>query len=234
MTPEAVATWSPVIPGVLWDHERDGDVPGFPLRSVAIGLRSGGACVVSPTRDVAPTSLGRPVELLLASNHFHWLGIPDWMRQLEGSPPTVVASDVARGRVAKKIRSEVHDLGVLEAALPAGVTLLVPEGTRSGEVWLEVEGAGERVWVVCDAFFNMPSLPGGFAGWALGATGTGPGLKLGHTWKYLQLSDRSRYKEWLLGRLEQRPPTVLVVAHGQILRDVALGTRLRAIVEERL
>jgi hypothetical protein len=152
----------------------------------------------------------------------------------------MVAGGGARPRVASKLGGKlpqwtgVGDLGALREVLPPGTTLLEPEGTRSGEVWLELVRGGDRAWIVCDAFFNVAAFEPGFSGWVLRATRTGPGLSLGQTWKYLQLADRARYKAWLLERLAGGPPNVLVVAHGSVLRDVALGERLRAIVEERL
>jgi hypothetical protein len=52
----------------------------------------------------------------------------------------------------------------LAERLPAGARLVEPPGTRLGETWLVVDGQDGPVWIVCDAFFNVPRHPRGFIG----------------------------------------------------------------------
>ncbi|NUP06132.1 MAG: hypothetical protein HOW73_08750 [Polyangiaceae bacterium] len=228
--------WNELLPGVLWECEVDGHVSGFPLRSTAVALSDGSLCVMSPTRAIdpaSPTSLGREVRVLFAPNHFHYLGVPTW--KVAHPDAHVVAGDVAKKRLEGKLSPlALGEAAMLRERLPASITWLEPEGTRNGEVWLEISHGDQIAWLVCDAFFNVPASPKGFMGWALRAIETVPGLKLGTTWKYLALADRGRYKGWLLERLATKPPTMLVFSHGDTLVDEQLGQRLASIVEERL
>lgn len=222
--------WRPIIDGRVWEA---GVVTraGFPLRSVAVELRDGGVCVVSPTRRLDPARLAEhagDIRFLLAPNHFHYLGVPDWLSK---SPRAVaVCAPTARPRLARKLDVAWDDLEALRAALPEDARLLVPEGTRNGEVWLVVRDT----WIVCDAFFNLTSLPRGAAGLFCRVTQTGPGLRLGQTWKYLALRDRGAYARWLLHELTNAPPRRLVMAHGTILEGDDLAERLAALVRARL
>jgi hypothetical protein len=227
-------SWNAILEGRVWEasaHIRG----GWPLRTVAVELRGGGVAVLSPTRGLdieALRSHAGEIRFLVASNHFHNLGVRTWLDACPKALP--VASKVALPRLTKKVDVPWTDLDELEGALADDTTLLVPEGTASGEVWLSVERKDERVWIVCDAFFNLRTLPVGPLGLFCRATKTGPGLSVGRTWKYLQVGDRAAYKRWLLAQLKKAPPTVLVPAHGEIARGNDLGATLTELVERRL
>lgn len=204
---------------------------GWSMRSVAIELEGGGLCVFSPTAGLSPEGLPDRVELLLAPNHYHWLGVGEWRAAFPDAG--VIAGDVARPRLADKLGAAPLDLGALRARLPARVTVLEPAGTANGEVWLEVED-GARTWVVCDAFFNEPAHPTGLFGLGARVTGTTAGLRLGQTWKYVALGDRAAYKAWTLDRLASAPPARVVMSHGDVLEGDGVAERLAALVRARL
>ncbi len=224
------ALWRPVLDGRVWEASVRSAV-GFPLRTTAVELRGGGLCVVSPTLRIDPAPIvehaGR-VRFLLAPNHYHHLGVSAWLVACPGS--VAVCSRVARGRLARRVDAPWSDLEDLVAALPEDASVLVPEGTRNGEVWLRVA----RTWIVTDAFFHLATMPSGLLGAFCWLTQTAPGLRIGQTWKYLALKDRRRYAAWLLERLEKDPPDTLVVAHGDILRGDDLGSRLEDVARARL
>jgi hypothetical protein len=222
--------WRAIEPGRLWEAEHLSDA-GLPLRSVAIELRGGGVCVISPTRSIDPAPLvehAGSVRYLLAPNHFHYLGVQRWLEQCPGA--VAVCSPVAKRRLAKKVDVPWSDLDDLASALPDDASLLVPEGTRNGEVWVRLG----KTWIVCDAFFNLPHLPSGALGVFCRLTQTGPGLKLGQTWKYLALADSKAYAAWLRGVLDEHPVERLVPAHGAVEAGVDLAARLRGLVDARL
>lgn len=173
----------------------------------------------SPTREV--DAAGLDVRALIAPNHFHYLGVPEWSERFPKAH--VVASAGARTRLEKKLGRGVGELERL--ALPLGMTWLFPEGTKNGEVWLEVE----RTWVVCDAFFNEPENPTGTFGLGCRLTGTTPGLRIGGTWPLLHLASRAQYRRWLTAALGERPPTRLVPSHGDVAEGEDLGQRLLAL-----
>jgi hypothetical protein len=229
---EMIVSWHTLGPGVFEGVRLLAN--GWSLRSVAVSLVGGGTCVVSPTKGLSADGLvevGAP-ELFLAANHYHWLGIPEWTARFPGA--RVVATAIASKRLERLLGAPPASLSVLAERLPPSVSLLEPEGVDSGEVWLEIVDGEARTWIVCDAFFNEAEHPSGFFGFGCRITGTTAGLRLGQTWKYLQLGDRAAYRAWLCDRLTSAPPTRLVMAHGRVIEAPDLGQRLERLVRDRL
>lgn len=210
---------------------------GWCVRSVALPLRTGGLLLYSPTRSLGEeahgwlAALGTP-QFLLAPNHFHHLGIGEHRERYPSS--VICASERARPRVERMTGQRVHSLDGLRQVLPPHVTVLEPEGTRAGEVWLRVETRDGVAWVVSDAFFNMAQTPAGLSGLFCRATGTTPGLRVGSTFLWLALSDRRRYRRWLLDQLAADRPRMLVPGHGEVIAGVDLSDTLRILAEKRL
>lgn len=236
-TPVTASTWERVLPDTpLWSIERK-DARGFSLRSVAVELRDGGLAVVSPIRDLdrdahaALAALG-PVRFLVAPNHFHHLGLAAWRER--HAEARVVCSPGARPRLYRKAHLEPDPLEALSVALPPAVHVLVPPGLKNGELWLRLRTPDWCVWVVSDAFFNIPVRPRGALGLFCRLTGTAPGLRIGGTFLTLAVGDRQAYRAWLQRRLDEDRPLALVPGHGDILIADDLATRLAALATGRL
>lgn len=213
---------------VLHDH----GVPA--LRSAAVRLRSGGTLVVGPPSRAPDgvhdelATLGAP-ELLLAPNHFHNLGLAAWSRRYPDA--RTVASATAAPRLRRRVPVAIHPLADLAAVLPPHVTLLEPAGTRTGEVWLRVEGPDGVGWIVCDAFFNFPVTPTGPVGWIMAATAGSPGLRIGGSFRVLGLRDRPAYAAWLRARLAEDRPSWVLPAHGDAVEGDDVAARLTAVTD---
>lgn len=141
------ADWQPV-PGLsgVWEIRRSHGM--LPLRAVAVELGENRVCVYSPVPHAGSAAMDRLRELgdpiLLAPNAYHTLGLPSHLRVFERA--AVVASDRAFARIKKKTRLSILDLRLLEANLPAHVSLLQPPDLRNGEVWLSVRDANRCAW----------------------------------------------------------------------------------------
>lgn len=209
---------------------------GWCWRSVAQRLSDGSSLVISP---IAKTVEGAAASLesvgapgwVLAPNHFHHAGVGEVLARWPNA--SVIATSVAAPRLAK------HGLvtarpEALSERLPAGVRLLEPPGLKSGECWLSVESERGLAWVVCDAFFNVTVPLSGAMGVMLRATGTAPGLRIGSTFRWLAFADPKAYRSWLEAELAERPPSVLVPAHGDVIEDDDLGARLLELVRRRV
>ena len=209
-------------------------------RSVAIPLTSGGVMVWNAGREVPPDARQEladqgGVKFILCPNFFHHLGIRAW-RETLGQVP-VVAADQARRRLAKKIPlrdEEVEPLLRLEPHLPDDVRFLTPPGVRTGETWLQCDSGSERCWIVGDAFFHIPNPPWNAMGLILRALGSAPGFRLSHAFKHHALASRPDYRGWLLDRLADGGPTILIPAHGDPLAGPRLAADIRRLVEKRL
>ncbi|MAE71279.1 MAG: hypothetical protein CME06_12535 [Gemmatimonadetes bacterium] len=206
-------------------------------RATALALPDGGFIVVNPGpgQKVAATRvLGEHggVRALVLMNHFHHLGLRRWRARLPDVP--VVASDRALPRLAKQGHYELDSVSGVEEILPEHACFLHPAGTRSGEIWLRVETERGVAWAVGDAFFNVSYNPPGFYGFVARLTGTTPGPRFGLVFKYLHLSDRAAYRDWVMEQLTQDPPRILVPAHGDLMEGDDLPDRLSALVRGRL
>jgi hypothetical protein len=214
--------WKPIAPHTFESVSRSNE--GWSHRTVAIELPGGGHCVFSPTRGMAPGAI--VPRFLVATNHYHWLGIPEWSARFPDA--RIVATKTAAPRLRSKLGREIGALDDVE--LPSGIRWLEAPGIGSGEIFVDAEGT----WIVCDAFFNEPEPGTGVMGFGLRLSGTIPGLRIGQTWKFLQLANRSVYKEWMLARLASAPPSGLIMAHGAPIGGSDLGTRLADLVRERV
>lgn len=210
---------------------------GWSSRTTVVSLTSGKLLVVNPCRSVrieARCELahwGR-VSHLLAPNHFHHMGLRNWLAWYDDA--VVIAAETALPRLQQQGVAACQARPTLDTFLPAGGRWLEPAGTRSGELWLSVGTPSGRCWIVGDAFFNVPQTPPGLAGRFLARSGTVPGLRIGNTFLRFALRDRAAYRSWLLDALADEQPQLLVPAHGQVSCGYDLPQRLAALVEVRV
>lgn len=205
---------------------------GIPLATVLLELPGGALLVYSPTRDLgdeahaAIASLGR-VAYLVCPNHYHFMGLREWTARYPDA--VVCASPQATIRLRKKAATPPDPAAWvrLEQALPPHARLLVPPGTKNGEAWLELDDAPGPVWVVCDAWFNMPHHLGGIAGVVGRLLRVTAGLRVGATWRWV-LSDVAAYRAWALAALAERRPSLVVPSHGDLVEGPDAVERLRA------
>jgi hypothetical protein len=172
-------------------------------------------------------ALGTP-RILFAPNHFHHL---DLQRYRELFPEAVA---VASAGALPRLRARGHEglRSTDDVELPSGMRWLVPDGTKSGEAWLSIDGDGGPTWLVCDAFFNAPSLRG-FEGVMLRMSKAGAGLSIGVTYTALCIRDKSRYREDVLEALAREQPRRVLFSHGDPLETDA-ATALAGIIARRL
>jgi hypothetical protein len=205
---------------------------GVPLRSLAFKLADGRLAVWSAIKGLGAdahrelAALGRP-DLLVAPNHFHNLGLDEYARAYPGT--TAVAAAAAVPRVRRKCKGDVRDEARLRPALPLHVSLLIPPATTTGELWLSVRGE-QRAWIVGDGFFNIARTPFSPMGLILRSLGTSPGLRIGRAYRWF-IRDRAAYQGWLMGKIAQERPTMLIPCHGDVLVDAALPDRLMKLAE---
>lgn len=170
--------------------------------------------------------------ILVAPNHYHHLSL---RRYRERYPEAaVVASEQAIPRLVKQGHVGIEPVASVAARLPEGFHFLIPEGLKTGEVFLSLPGAGGRTWAVCDAFFNVP---GPFKGWGslpFRLLRTGPGLAVGTTFWWLGLQHTETYLGWLAKTLEAERPTQVLFSHGRPLQGEDLPERLTALARKRL
>ncbi len=194
------------------------------LRCTAVSLKTGEICLFSPVQglgDAARASLGGlgAVRFLFAPNHYHNKAIAEYAAAFPDAE--LVAPEAATPRLEKVTGHTFHGLGRLSATLPATMTLLHPEGLKTGEAWLRVEAEGSVTWVVVDAFCTTK-------GNAKVAVTETPEL-LG-TFPKFGVADAGVYRRWVEERIAADKPDTVIPCHGAIIRSGELHASLRALI----
>ncbi|WP_422041374.1 hypothetical protein [Roseibium sp.] len=188
------------------------------LRCVITDLREDGVCLYSPVQKTsAALAETYDVRFLFAPNHYHNKGIAEHVATFKDAD--LIASDAARPRLKKVTGYRFGDLAELRKALPDSVSLVEPEGLKTGEVWMVIRAAREIVWVVTDAFCGLQD-----KGDERARAGF---LK---TFPTYGLEDKKRFSDWVRQRLSKEVPTMIVPCHGEIVEHEALGAEINALL----
>lgn len=169
---------------------------------------------------------------LLEPNVYHNLGLSVWMEVFPNSKP--VAAIAAIDRLERKTGIRSENLDSLKTVLPNHISVIELPYNKIGEVWLDVQVPGERIWAVCDAIFNFSSLPGGLMGFFMKLNRMGPGIEMSRMYQYLGTSNKNKYGEWLLKELSEKKPTQLIPLHGEIYKKQDLVQKLELLAKSRL
>jgi hypothetical protein len=214
-----LSEFSPVLrQSGLWSAQR-GD-----LRCTAVRLRDGSLCLYSPVLglgDIARESLASlgEVSILLAPNHYHNKGLAEYAEAFPNAK--LVSSEGARPRLESQTGLSFEGLHQLDSRLPDDWNSALPDGLKTGEVWLALGTPEGLFWIVCDAF-KGPSGKAGSVSSQIGMLGTFPtfGIK-----------DKTTYKAWVEAKLKATPPKVVVPCHGSIVRSESLGSDIRSLLD---
>lgn len=204
-------------------------------RMAVIGIGGGALLVVSPGVPIseggwAQVSRWGTPRFLLAPNHFHSAGITAWKARFPDV--TVVAGARAQARLRKRLPGvTIEDLGVLEAALPAGMRVFGPPMAKQGETWVSMTTKEGVAWFVTDGLVNEARLPGGLLGMIVRLFGFRTGLITNPFFKRLFLTDKAAYKAWVNAELDRDRPALFVPSHGVALRGPSVCDDLRAATD---
>lgn len=170
-----------------------------------------------------------PVTHIVAPNGFHRLGLPGAVARSPG------ARLFAPARVASRIRSVLPDgpdpLPIEALELPSYLSLEEPPGTARPDVVARVESGSGRIWYLNDLILNLDQLPPGWIqGRLFGLMGFRQGLAVNRMgWRFI-IRVKQPCQDWLLARLAESPPDILIAGHGPVLRDPAILATLPALV----
>ena len=198
------------------------------LRCVALQLTGGGLCLYNPVQGLSTVSaedlqdLGS-IKYLLAPNHYHNRALREYSDYFTAAK--VCGSRAATPRLKKLTRLELIGLTGLKRKLPAAVSLIEPQGLKTGEVWLRVKQSNQICWIVGDAFCGpakgnrnsfsaMPELLKPFPTYGIG--------------------NRTEYVAWVTSQIEADLPTTVVPCHGGLIRSKQLPQKLLKLVSQKI
>ena len=196
------------------------------LRCSAIRLKDGRLCLFSPVQGIGRKALDSlakigEIAFLLAPNHYHHKGLKAYAEAFPGA--LLCAPDEAAPRLQKVTGLQFGGLGPLQAVLSANTDIIVPEGLKTGEMWLRVGDGTQTAWLLVDAFCG-PKMGNGAADVETPET-----LK---TFPTYGTGDKTVYKAWVKKQIRNDNPEVLVPCHGAVVRANDLPAKLETLVDE--
>lgn len=220
-------------------------VPNFVSNSVAIQISETEFVLISPGEPLlAPWLLQFSNEIklhIIFPNSYHHLGVIKWLTQF--NDVSLYASQIAIDQLKHKGFTDypILPLETTQPPLPQGYDILFPPGHRGGDIWLRKQPSPPSTsltgstWITCDSFLNykrMSNQP--IARLMQKLLGAAPNLKISQVVKWFILTDRQKFKSWVLNLLKTDKPTTLIPSHGEIRIDTKLAQQITDTIEQRL
>jgi hypothetical protein len=189
--------------------------------SLAVG-GEGGLLILSPPRRASAGALGDlaefgPVRALVASNGFHYMGLPEWKAHFPDAGLFAPAQSIAR-IVKHTGLTGIRPLADAAAIAGPRVELVDMPHYKTGEALVRVRTGRGLVWYVTDVVLNMRELPkNAIARFVFRATGSAPGLRFNNVAPLFMVRDKAALRRWLAGEAAREPPRWLIPAHGDIV-----------------
>lgn len=195
-----------------------------PAMANALAVRGAqGFVVVSPPRHVPSHAFDElaargPVRALVASNAFHYLGIPEWKARFPEAEIFAPAQSVTRVERKTNLHG-IRSLADIGAIAGPDLELVDMPFYKTGEVLVRATTARGRAWYVTDIVFNMPELPSNIVAKAIfGLSRSAPGLRMNNIAPVFMVRDKKALKQWLAAELERDAPQWIIAAHGDIAK----------------
>jgi len=182
-----------------------------------------GFVVVSPPRHIPEKDFDElaargPVRALVASNAFHYLGIPEWKKRFPDAQVFAPAQSIARVQ-RKTGLAGIKPLADIGAIAGADLELIDMPYYKTGEVLVRATTGRGRAWYVTDVVFNMPELPSNVIAKAIfGLSRSAPGLRMNNVSPIFMVKDKRSLKRWLAAELERDAPQWIIAAHGDVAK----------------
>lgn len=202
------------------------------LACIAFRLSHGGLCLYSPLRGMSKEAIAGlqdlgEVGILLAPNHYHNRGLAEHVELFPNAD--LVCSPGAKPRLEKQTGFQFEGMDNFLKSLPKHISMLEPEGLKTGEIWLQIKGRKELAWIVCDAFSSVASKSARSQ-----SNGYSNEPSLLGTFPKFGVANREVYKAWVKKRISAQAPSVIVPCHGAPVKRAGLGKALVKLLDESL
>lgn len=231
-----------VNPGVWTIFEQDTPVLTYTYKvgpATSTSLAVGGAdglIVLSPPYRAAESvyeDLAKygDVRALVASNAFHFMGIPRWKTRFPD------AALFAPAQAIERIRKKTKLDGIRPLSAAAGITgskleLIDMPHYRTGETLTRFITSRGLAWYVVDLILNVRELPKNpILNLLFRMTGSAPGLRWNKVGPTLMVKDKRALRRWIREEFDKAVPRWLIPTHGEILDVVAERKAVRELLD---
>lgn len=196
------------------------------LRCTAFVLKNGGVCLFSPVAGLSGAikqdlkDIG-PLESVLAPNHYHNKALAEFKKAFPKAK--FCAPEPARARIEKVSGVKLTSMEDVVAQLPKYLTVLEPDGLKTGEVWIKSALKKRVSWFVVDAFSGEKMTA---------KKDCGRAAALLKTFPTYGIQDKGLYATWLKRQLAKDKPTLLVPCHGTIIANDKLSADMTKLVSQ--
>lgn len=201
--------------------------------AIAVGGKDG-LVIVSPPRRVTggvveDLSAYGPVRALVASNAFHFLGLPEWKARFPNARVFAPAQSIARVERKSGLRA-IEPLADAAGLTGDKLQLIDLPHYRTGEVLACIDSGRGRVWYVTDLILNLRELPANAVVKILfRLSGSAPGLKFNNVGGLFMIRNKAALRRWLADAFRKAPPDWLLPAHGEIVDVKAQAEAVHAL-----
>ena len=189
--------------------------------ALAVGGENGLVVVSPPCRvpSDAFDELSRygTVRALVASNAFHYLGIPEWKARFPDAAIFAPAQSIARVERRTGLTG-IRPLSEAGSITGPALELIDMPHYKTGEALVRITTERGIVWYVTDVIMNMPELPRNpIARVVFRASGSAPGPKFNNIAPLFMVRDKRALRRWLCDEFRKAPPAWMIATHGDIV-----------------
>jgi len=187
---------------------------------LAITLINGDVCIVNSIIGLEGSDLNEAfISHILAPNHYHNKALNVFS---EHYPQALLCSTkAAMPRLEKITDLNFSTLNSIVELLPKGVSLIEPQGLKTGEVWVRFSVGKEIAWFVVDAFCGSKMTS---------KKQECDSPELLKTFPSYGVANRGLYKDWVLAQIEQDKPVMIIPCHGCVIRGANLASKLKQLI----
>lgn len=196
--------------------------------------------VVSPATRISAAALADlrefgDVGAIIAPNGFHHLGVAEWRKAFPAARIFAAPETVLRVRKKNPEAGPFEPLSLVSLMTGPRIGVGEVENTKCGETWVWVEVQGGHIWFVSDMLANIPKLPSHPVGKLLfWLTKSAPGYRVFHMAMTFMVKDKRGTLRALSDEMKQRPPTVVVPAHGLPVEGPDVAEKTQAVLAAAL
>lgn len=175
------------------------------------------------------------VGAIVANNGLHHLGLAEWTDRFPEASVHAPGAAMARIRERSPGLAAIQPFERLGGRLRGRIHLIEAPFTRVGESVAAIRIGRGWAWFASDLLVNLERIEAPLPVRLLfRMTRSGPGYRIFNLAMKQTTRDRTAVLSWLSGELTQRPPTVIVPAHGRVLDHPGLYRQTQDMISDAL